>query len=214
MKKLSVFTLFLFPFVLMAQKSVDLDRFRFTVQYRSLPKMKLDSTYRTYNVEVESTQLMHSFLSDLSPEKSVILEGWRKLPQDGHLSIKVKLGDLLPESVSIKERIETKKDKNGQVLSTKTFYHQEVVYTFEAVADITDYKGIHIMDQQLANRGYKQVYKSPEFPLKYVAESYFTLNSLSITKDLYRNCVNRAMQFLSDQITDNYTGNKFPGHSL
>ena len=204
MKKFYFLTLFAFPLLIAAQKSVDLDRYRFSVQYRSLPKMRLDSTYHTYNVEVEGTKMMQSFLEDIAPERTVLLEGWKKLKQDGHITIKVKLGDLLPESVSVKERLETVKDKNGVITSTKTFYHQEVVYTFDASATINDYKGSHIMDQELADRGYKQVYKSPEFPIKSVAEGYFMINSLSLTKELYQGCVNRAMHYLSERITDNF----------
>jgi hypothetical protein len=203
-KKLYFFALLLFPLALFAQKKVDLDKYRFSVQYRSLPKMLLDSTYHTYNVEVEGTRLMQPLLQELSPEQSVLLEGWRKLSDRGHITIKVKLGDLLPEGVSVKERIETIKNKSGQVTGTKVYYHQEVVYTFAATASINDYKGMHIMDQELADRGYKQVFNSPEFPLKQLAEGYFVVNSLAVTKDLYRNCVNRAMRYLSERITDNY----------
>lgn len=203
MKKLYFFALLAISLGINAQKKVDLDRFRFSVQYRSLPKMQIDSTYRTYNVEVEGTRLMQSFLNEMSPENSVLLEGWRKLPQDGHLDIKVKLGDLVPESVSVKERIETSKNKAGQV-STKTYYRQEVVYSFEAVATITDYKGAHIMDQELAGRGNKQVYRSPEFASRILAEGYFALNSLTVTKELYQGCVTRAMHYLSERITDNF----------
>ena len=90
MKKLYFFSLFVFPILVSAQKSVDLDRYRFSVQYMSLPKLRLDSTYHTYNVQVEGTKMMQPFLQDLSPEKSVLLEGWRKLQQDGHIIIKVK----------------------------------------------------------------------------------------------------------------------------
>ncbi len=203
MKKLCLLALLAIPFNINAQKKVDLDRFRFSVQYRSLPKMQIDSTYRTYNVEVEGTKLMQSFLNEMSPENSVVLEGWRKLPQDGHLDIKVKLGDLLPESVSVKERVETSKNKAGQV-TTKTYYRQEVLYSFDAVASITDYKGAHIMEQELAGRGNKQVYRSPEFASRILAEGYFALNSLIITKELYQNCVTRAMHYLSERITDNF----------
>lgn len=203
MKKLYFFALLAISFSIHAQKKVDLDRFRFLVQYRSLPKMRIDSTYRTYNVEVEGTRLMQSFLNEMSPENSVLLEGWRKLPQDGHLDIKVKLGDLVPESVSVKERIETSKNRAGQV-STKTYYRQEVVYSFEALATITDYKGAHIMDQELAGRGNKQVYRSPEFASRILAEGYFALNSLTVTKELYQGCVTRAMHYLSERITDNF----------
>ncbi len=203
MKKLYFFALLAISFSINAQKKVDLDRFRFSVQCRSLPKMRIDSTYRTYNVEVEGTRLMQSFLNEMSPENSVVLEGWRKLPQDGHLDIKVKLGDLVPESVSVKERIETSKNRAGQV-STKTYYRQEVVYSFDATASITDYKGAHIMDQELAGRGNKQVYRSPEFASRILAEGYFALNSLAVTKELYQNCVTRAMHNLSERITDNF----------
>lgn len=203
-KKLYFFILLLFPVVVAAQKSVDLDRYRFTVQFRSLPELRLDSTYRTYNVEVEGTRLMQPFLQDMSPEKTVLLEGWRKLPQDGHITIKVKLGDLLPESVSVKERAEIIKNRSGQITGTRIYYSQEVTYSFEATATLTDYNGMHIMDQELAGRGYKKTYRSPEFALRPLAEGYFAINSLSVTKELYRDCVNRAMHYLSERITNNY----------
>jgi hypothetical protein len=203
-KKLYFFAFFLFPIALVAQKSVDLDRYRFSVQFRSLPELRLDSTYRTYNVEVEGTKMMQPFLQDMSPEKTVLLEGWRKLPQDGHIAIKIKLGDILPESVSVKERAENIKNRNGQITGTRIYYRQEVVYSFDASATLTDYKGMHIMDQQLANRTYKQVYQSPEFAIKQLAEGYFVLNSLAVTKELYRDCVNRAMHYLSERITNNF----------
>jgi hypothetical protein len=153
---------------------------------------------------VEGTRMMQPFLQEIAPEKSVILEGWRMLPQDGHLSVKVKLEDLLPEAVSVKERIENIKNNTGQITGTRTFYHQEVVYSFAATATINDYKGIHVMDELLADRGNKQVYKSPEFAISKLAEGYFMINAFTITNDLYRNCVNRAMHYLSERMTENF----------
>ncbi len=204
MKKVFSAILFLTPLAMIAQKRVDLDRYHFTVQYRSLPTIQLDSSYRTYNIEIEGTKLMNRFLREISPENSVMLEGWRKLEGNGHLTIKVKLDDLLPESVLLKERLETTKNNLGQVTGSRLLYHQEVVYTFAANAVINDYKGMHIMDELLADRGYKQVYSSPEFSVKAVAEGYFALNALTITNDLYQSCVNRAMRYLSDHITTNF----------
>ncbi|HQR01301.1 MAG TPA: hypothetical protein PLA61_10685, partial [Ferruginibacter sp.] len=113
---------------LVAQKKVDLDPYSFTVQWRSLPTLKIDSTYRTYNVEVETSRLMQNFLSELTPEETVLLEGWKKLPAGGHISIKVNLEDLLPEAVSVRERSEAIKDRAGQVTGTRTFYREEVRY--------------------------------------------------------------------------------------
>jgi hypothetical protein len=196
--------LLLAPLALTAQKKVDLDKFTFTAQYRSLPAMRIDSTYRTYNVEIESTKLMQPFMQDLTPEKLVELEGWRKMPHDGHLNIKVQIDDLLPEGISVKERVEEIKDKTGKVTGTRTFYSQEMTYTFAATAIITDYKGIHIMDQQLYSRQNKQVYRSPEFQLKPIADGYFALNAIKVTGDLYRKNVNQALRNLSNNLTNNF----------
>ncbi|MGG9962283.1 hypothetical protein [Ferruginibacter sp. SUN106] len=204
MKKYYFLLLLLAPVSVIAQKKVDLDRFNFKVQFRSLPNIRLDSTYRTYNVAVTATKMMQPFMQDIDPANTVTLEGWRKLPQQGHLNIQVKLEDLLPESVSVKEHSLVTRDRNGAVTGTKTMYYQEVVYTFAATAQIADYKGTHIMDEILADRQYKQVYTSPEFAFKPLAEGYFVLNSLAVTKELYRTCVNKAMHYLSDRITDNF----------
>ncbi|MDO9374783.1 MAG: hypothetical protein Q7T76_10205 [Ferruginibacter sp.] len=192
------------PVLLAAQKKVDLDRYKVRVQFRSLPAMQIDSSYHTYSVEVESTRMMQNFLTGLSPEKTVDLKGWRKLPEQGHLQIKIKLEDLLPESVSVKERVENIKNKSGQITGTRTLYQQEVVYSFAARAVITDYKGMHIIDEVLADRAYKQTFTSPEFAFKKLAEGYFLLNSLATTGDLYRHCVTRAMHFLNERITNNF----------
>lgn len=203
MKQISILLLFLVPILSKAQK-VDLDRYNFTVQVRTLPQIRLDTSYHTYNVYVEGTKLMQTYLDEMDPEKSVILDGWKVLPANGHVTVKVKLEDLLPESVSVKERVENIKDKTGKITGTRIFYYQEVVYTFAAQANISDYKGAHIMDQVLFDRGYKQVYKSPEFPIRQVAEGYFMINALKVTGDLYKNCVNRAMHSLSEQLSNNF----------
>jgi hypothetical protein len=203
-KKYNLLLFLLLPLFSIAQKKVDLDRYKFTVQVRTLPQMRLDSSYRTYDVSVEGTKLMQPYLQDMNPERTVELDGWRKLPRDGHISIKVKLEDLLPEAVSVRERAETIKDRNGRVTGTRILYHQEVTYTFAATATITDYKGVHIIDEVLANRENNQVYRSPEFAISKLAEGYFMVNALAVTRDLYRNCVTRAMHYLSNRVTDNF----------
>ena len=207
MKNFYAAILFL-PLFATAQKKVDLDHFRVTVQYRSLPKLKIDSTYHTFNVNVEGSKLMNAALKDMDPVNSVKMEGWRKLPEKGHLDVEVKVEDLIPESFSVKERTENITNRQNQITGTRTFYTQEVVYTFAAKAIITDYHGMHILDQVLADRGYKQVYRSPEFPVKGLAEGYFMMNAVSVTSDLYRSCVTRAMHYLSDKLSENFGFNE------
>ena len=201
-KNLFAAVLFL-PLIAFSQR-VDLDRFKFSSQYRSLPAFRLDSSYRTYHVSVESSRLMQGYLSGMSPEKSVILEGWKMLNKNGHLAVQVKLEDLLPQSFSVKEREEIIKDRAGKETGRRKLYSQEVVYTFSAFADITDHKGAHLENIVLADRNYKQVYRSPEFAIRHVAEGYFLINSLTVTEQLYKNCVNRAMNYLTTRINDDF----------
>jgi len=193
----------LLPLLSFSQK-VDLDRFRFTTQYRTLPAFGLDTSYRTFYVTVEATRLMRNYLDEMSPENTVFLAGWKKLKDKGHLAIQVKLEDLLPESVSLKEREEIVKNRNGKDTTRRKLYWQEVVYTFSAFADINDYRGAHIQNIVLADRTHKQVYKSPEFAIKQMAEGYFMINSFAITGQLYRNCVTRAMNSLNNRITNDF----------
>jgi hypothetical protein len=186
------------------QKVPDLDKFTFTSQFRLLPMARLDSSYHTYDVTVESTRLMRPYLRDMDPEKSVYIEGWKWLNKGGHISVQVKLEDMLPEAVSVKERVEILKDRSGKQTGTRTYYRQEVIYTFSAWADVSDYKGGQIGNFILANREYKQTYASPEFAVRQMAEGYFLLNTLTITQNLYKSCVQRAMRFLSARLTENF----------
>lgn len=204
MKNFYFIPLALLPFTISAQRNVDLDRYNFTVQYRGLPAVKLDSSYHTYNVEIEGSKLMQPFLKEMNPENDVLLEGWRKIESQGHVTVHVKLEDLLPENISVKERTENIKDKNGNITGTRTFYSEEVIYTFAANAVITDYKGAHVFDRILADRNYKQTFKSPEFPVRALAQGYFALHALNVTKTLYQNCVINAMHNLSHEITTDF----------
>jgi len=195
-----LFLILLIPVISFGQK-VDLDRFTFSSTFRRLPSNPLDTAYRTYNVYVQGTQLMQKYLRDMTPDRSVDLEGWRKLEEKGHITINVKLEDLLPESMSVKERVEAVKDRSGREIGKRTLYHQEVVYTFAANAEVNDYKGAHIRMLNLDDRSNKRVYKGPEFAIRAMADAYFALNAISLTGQLYRNAVNESMQYLSNEVT-------------
>lgn len=186
-----------------AQK-VDLDRFNFSASFRSLPIVKLDSSYRTYDLSVEGTRLMQNYMLDLAPEKYLRIQGWRMLPSRAHINVKIKFEDLLPESFATKERVEIIKDRTGKQIGTRNTYYQEVVYTFAAVGEVNDYKGEHLMDMVLADRSSKQVYRSPEFQVRQIAEGYFMINALKITGELFRSNARNAIGRISSQLNYNY----------
>lgn len=204
MKKPFLLLLALLPLFVGAQKSVDLDPYKFTVQYRALPAIRIDSTYRTYDISVSSTQLMNGLIHERDLTRTVNMEGWKRLETQGHLTIAVKLGDLLPGDVSVKQRVESVRNSSGVITGNRTFYYQEVIYTFEANAIINDYRGMHIRDEELSGRQYRRVYRSPEFTLRAMAEGYFLLNSLAITKELFRECSTNAMHRLNQRLNEHF----------
>lgn len=166
--------------------------------------VRLDSTYRTYEVSAEATRLMQNYLSDLAPDRYLRIEGWKMLPSKAHISIKLKFEDLLPESFSTKERIQPITDRSGRQIGTKSTYYQEVVYTFEARGEVVDYKGEHILDMILADRGNKRVYRSPEFQVRQLAEAYFLMNALNITGELFRSNARQAINTISSRLNNDY----------
>jgi hypothetical protein len=60
------------------------------------------------------------------------------------------------------------------------------------------------MDEQLSDRSYKRVYKSPEFTNRVIAAGYFLANSLAVTKELFRESVTNAMHRLSSRLNKNF----------
>ncbi|WP_336514664.1 hypothetical protein [Pollutibacter soli] len=192
------------PLATTAQKKVDLDRYNFTAQFRALPQIRLDTNYRTYNVKVSGTSMMQSIINEMNAEQTVELEGWKKLSSRGHITVDVKVDDILPEAVEVKERVEQIKDKNGKITGQRVYYRQEVVYTFAVTAQITDYKGAHIREEQLVTRQSKKTYSGPEFPNRQIASGYFLLNSIKVTKDLFKSNLNNALHNLSDRISSNF----------
>jgi hypothetical protein len=203
MRKIIFAVAILLPLLSFSQK-VDLDRFKFTTQYRTLPTAGLDTSYHTYNITIESSKLMRNYLDELSPASSVVLDGWKKLDSRAHVTIQVKLEDLLAEAVSLKEREEILKDKAGKETGRRKYYWQELTYTFAASADINDYKGAHIENIVLADRNSKQLYRSPEFEAKQMAEGYFMINNFTVTGQLYKDCVTRAMSNLNNRINNEF----------
>ena len=81
---------------------------------------------------METSRADANFLSELTPEETVPLEGWEKLPAGGHISIKVNPEDLLPKLFRF-ERSEAIKTGPAGVTGTRTFTAKKFVIVFPPV---------------------------------------------------------------------------------
>ncbi|MGB8191295.1 MAG: hypothetical protein WCF67_05210 [Chitinophagaceae bacterium] len=183
---------------------VNLDKFSFTASYRDLPRNALDTSYHTYSVSIDYGYITRLAMRRNEMEDQVVMEGWRKLPYDAHVQIKIKFEDLIIQGSEVKERVEVLKDKNGKETGKKTSYTVEVAYTFGAQARLTDYKGRFIDNVVLASRDTRRVHQSEEFSSSAEAKLYSKLGLVLLTSTLTKQSMNNAISNLSNMLTSNY----------
>ncbi|HEX6849457.1 MAG TPA: hypothetical protein VF144_20870, partial [Chitinophagaceae bacterium] len=112
---------------------VDLDRFNFTASYRDFPDEPLPTEYKTYNVRIEASPSLGLGFSASTLENMISIEGLKKVPGTGHITVIAILDDIVIEKTETKERVQVTKDKNN-VEIRKSFFATEMIYSFGARA--------------------------------------------------------------------------------
>jgi len=199
MKKLSLlFFISFFCMSIIAQR-VNLDNEHFKYHFRHLPEYALDDSYLTFSVGVNKTEALEVYSSETACDK-ISIDGRKKIPSEGHIRVNVDLNDLIIEKTDVSTRSEVKKDKEGNVLSTKYFYTFYMNYTFDAKANVIDYKGEDITSYVLKRRSSMSTYKSKEFSSRKDAYDYYLNNKLEIKTSVIRSEIDNALKLLNDKL--------------
>lgn len=185
-----------------AQK-VDLDRYNFSVLYRVLPRVQIDTSYHTYNFTCETGPLMKVVNPNDQPQHMLEIEGWRRLDGLAHISVHLKMEDLIIMKTDVTTREEVKKDKNGNVVSRKNWYAPVLTYTYAAHVMVKDYKGRQMQQYQLVSRSNQHTYRGTEFGSRAAAANIF-LNMFTITTQVSRDVLYRTINGLSNTLTEQY----------
>lgn len=204
MKKVYIILLSILSSGICFSQRVDLDKYNFNASFVELPRMAIDTSYKTYFVELDASS---GILKDLEGEnirEIVNIQGWRKLPASGHVKIFTRLEDIFIVNFEVKERIEVLKDKNGKETGRRSHYYGEVVYTFSALAKVTDFKGNSITTLTLADRDAQRTHKTQEFSSFIEASLYYKFRGLDFTKDIGKRAARNAMHQLSNTMTHNF----------
>jgi len=202
-KPLLLYILTLISLTLAAQK-VDLDRFYFTATYIDLPRKALDPSYRTYSVRVETGRLARMDMHNDNLENEVLIDGWRKLDAGAHIMVNTRIDDVIIEKSDIIQREEIIKDKYGKQTGSRMHYSMQLVYSFEARLNVTDFKGAVILNQQLVSRENKRTYNCTEFDSRREAESFFRYNMVPVTSEIMNRSATGVLQDISVMLTVNY----------
>ncbi len=197
------FFLFIVVAHLHAQR-VDLDKFNFSVAYRSFPDEPLPHNYKTFNARIEASPSLGMGFEIRNIESLVNIEGLKRVPGTGHITILTMFDDILIEKSNTTERVEIKKDKQG-VETKKLYYSNELTYSFSARVSVYDYKGNTIMGNYvLYDRDQKRTYKTPEFPSPEEASGYYNAKIIDIRNTISRQLVTSSIASLNGILNQKY----------
>ncbi|MBZ5856677.1 hypothetical protein [Flavihumibacter profundi] len=203
MKKLWLILAAVVPAGLLQAQKVDLDRYEFTAAFRDLPKLQIDSSFHTFDFTLETGPLMKLAIAQDHPEESLEIEGWRRLPSSAHISVNLRMEDLIIVKTSVDQREELKKDKNGNITSRKLWYAPLITYTYGATVSVKDYTGKQLQQYQAVTRNDQYTYKGVESGSQ-LAAANILLNMFTITALVSRDVCYRTINQLSGDLSDNY----------
>lgn len=179
-----------------AQK-VDLDRYYFSASYRDLPRLGVDTSFRTFSLETGLSQNAAYMMRDEQPEENIHIIGWRKVRSRGDLLVSLQMDDIAISNSEVKEREEILKDKTGKETGRRYYYHMELRYTFAARARVSDRRGAQLIDRILADRQVPRVYNTKECASSNEALNSFVSNVFAVTSAITSFEVNQAVNGLN-----------------
>ncbi len=204
MKKL-ISTLIVLNIVALAfSQRVDLDKFNFSAVYRNFPTDPLKEEYKTYNVRIEASPSVQGGLNMAYLQESINIEGLKKVPGTGHVTIIAIMDDIIVEKTETRERLDVKKDKAGNEIK-KTMYAVEMTYSFSARATVYDYKGNTILDNYtLYSRDNKSTYKTSEYESSTEAMNQYNNKLMDTRSGLVKKLVSSAVSNLNSIMNNSY----------
>jgi hypothetical protein len=205
MKAKTLFTLLTLAVVshASAQKKADLDKYSFTATYRDLPRMGLDTSFKTFSIQTVLTRNSSYMMKDEQPDERIYITGWKKLPSHAHIMVDVRMEDIQIEKSDVKERIQILKNKEGKEIGQQSFYSTEIIYSFASMMRVNDFRGKEIMQRVLTSRNSPKVYRTKEFNSRAEALTAFVSNVYAVTSLITSNEINRSMNEVNDLLNAN-----------
>jgi hypothetical protein len=119
-----------------AQK-VDLDRFYFEVSYLTLPREFVERADRTYGVRVNVAPAVKRLMPPIDVYNQVQLSGFNKVEDSPTVGATISFNAVRFEKSETKTRTEERKDRDGKVIETITYYANELTYSASGGYQIT-----------------------------------------------------------------------------
>ena len=122
-------TLLLFSCLTSFAQKVDLDRFYFEVGYLTLPREFVEPADRNYGVRVVVAPAVVRLMPPIDVYNQVQLWGFKKVENNPTIGATISFNAVRFEKSETKTRTEEKKDREGKVTETITYYANELTYS-------------------------------------------------------------------------------------
>lgn len=185
-----------------AQK-VDLDPFNFTFEFRNLPHIPLDSTFKNYSVLVDvSGNVQRSMTADVI-EARIVLQGYERRSSQGDLRIDMSINDLLIDKNQVIESSTETKNKDGSV--TKNYsYYVSVDYSIGGSASFRDKNGAELAQSMSLFSSRTFNWASSSYKSRSEAQNYFNNNKTAIINKLVRERLDEAIAAVNAKLNYNF----------
>lgn len=118
-------------------QKVDLDRFYFEVSYLTLPREFVEPADRTYGVRVNVAPAVVKLMPPIDVYNQIQLSGFRKVENNPTVGATISFNAVRFEKSETKTRTEERKDREGKVIETITYYANELTYSASGGYQIT-----------------------------------------------------------------------------
>jgi hypothetical protein len=203
MKKFLIVAFMFSVAVNMEAQRLDLDKLWFNCSYRRLPNIVLDQSYKTYIVTITKSVALDAY-SNESANNMINIEGKKKVSSGEYFAVNVNMSDLIIEQSEVTDRVVIHTDKDGKETGRSYYYRVTVKYSFDASAQVKDYKGNVLANYRLAARDSKQTFQTPEVGKSADAASYYNNNQLEIKTSLVSEQINKALNSLNSSLNNDF----------
>jgi hypothetical protein len=187
-----------------AQK-VDLDRFFIPVKYVSLPTKPIGFEYNTFSVQVTLSSLTSKLFTTDEIKGNFKIEGFNRVEENGDIAILLRISDISITRTEVKSRIDEEKNKEGKVVSSKTYYWLEIDYLMASEADvINNMTKLSLTKYSLDKSDNKFTFKSSEFGSYSAARDSYALNKEVVLKNLINGRVKHYYTLMNEELTNFY----------
>lgn len=191
MKQLLIVAAAAMAFGTASAQKVDLDPFNFKFEYRNLPHSVVDSTLKTFQVNVDISGRMANAMSADNIANAINVQGLTR-EDDADVIIEIRYDDIIIESSKVNESYTETKSKEGNVTRTYS-YTPYMEYSVSGRASVKHKNGSDILANVAVFSSRTGNWSGKSYSSRSDAQNFLYNNKVSIINGIIRNKLDESI---------------------